>query len=617
MTDVLKHRYPARRAPDLSGEGWKRAVYCGRRPLLLLCAGLGMGSLLLLLAVGPYSWRILPGYMAHWETLVLNIAPPALLALGLYGITERAWLSFLISGVIFAGLALGNYYKLYFRSDPLYLEDLFRLREASEMAGGGHYRLFLDRNILLVLAGLVLGAVLLRLLAPGRLRERRYRLAAIVPAAAAALFLLPVYLDTAVYDAVDNYDLLNRWNPSQNYIAHGFVYPFLHSITGFAGLPPEGYQAAKAEEILSAYQDADIPPDRRINIIAVMREAYVDFSRYGVEGLDPASFELYHQLEAESYTGDLVTNIFGGGTVDTERCFLTGNYDLKNFRCNANSYLWYLREQGYTVEGSHPYYQWFYNRQNVNGYLGFERYRFLEGDYERLTGAALPEDAVLYPEVYADFEANKSSGKPYFSFVVNVQSHGPYSTDSCDAAFLTGYGSACRNAMNHYLSSIHDSDVQLMKFIDKLRADPAPVVLVTFGDHLPWMGDNAEFYDEMGIDIDPGTDSGFIRHYSTRYLIWANAAAEEILGHKVAGSGPRISPCYLMGLLFRQLGWKGPAYMQALDGLMEVFPVVTTTGRYVVDGVLTGAVPEERLGLFRDFRFLQKYWRDEWLYGRI
>ena len=95
-----------------------------------------------------------------------------------------------------------------------------------------------------------------------------------------------MYLDTDTYNAVENYDLLNRWNPSQNYIAHGFVYPFFHSITGLIETPPSGYDPAKAAALLSSYEDADIPAGRQINIIAVMREAYVDFSRYGVEGLE-------------------------------------------------------------------------------------------------------------------------------------------------------------------------------------------------------------------------------------------------------------------------------------------------------------------------------------------
>lgn len=71
-----------------------------------------------------------------------------------------------------------------------------------------------------------------------------------------------------------------------------------------------------------------------------------------------------------------------------------------------------------------------------------------------------------------------------------------------------------------------------------------------------------------------------------------------------------------MGLLFRQLGWEGPAYMQMLDELMEIFPVVSTTGHYVVDGVPTSTIPGERLELFQNFLFLQQYWRNEWLYSK-
>ena len=607
----LFHRKPDLALPQLS----VRRVW---PPLLLFCAGLCMGLALLVLV--PYPKCVLLGYLTQWKILVFNALPAALLALAVYGIIGRAWPSFLASGVVFLGLSLGNYYKIHFRSDPLYFADLFILREASNMAGADHYGLFIDKRILTAVFCLLLGTVLLRMLAPGKSGNRKSRLFLSVGAIVAAMCLSPVYLNAEIYDSVETCSCLNPWNPTENYAAHGFLYPFFHSAADFVEIFPDSGGAERAQALLSAYTDEDIPSDRRVSVIAVMREAYTDFSRYGVEGLDEDAYSLYHQLEAESYTGELVTNIFGGGTIDTERCFLTGSYRLKNFRADTNSYLWYLRDQGYTVEGSHPYYQWFYNRLNVNGYLGFERYRFLEDDYELLTDAALPEDAVLYPEVYANFCDNKASGNPYFSFVVNVQSHGPYSTGGYDGGkeYLTGnYSDVCKNAMNNYMASIMDSDAELIKFVEKLREDPSPVVLVTFGDHLPWMGDNAAFYEEMGIGIDPGTEDGFFTHYSTRYLIWANDAAKKVLGHDLSGEGPRISPCYLMGLVFRQLGWKGPAYMQALDELMEVFPVVTTTGRYVVDGALTDTVPEAREGLYQDFLSLQQYWRDSWQYANV
>ena len=102
-----------------------------------------------------------------------------------------------------------------------------------------------------------------------------------------------------------------------------------------------------------------------------------------------------------------------------------------------------------------------------------------------------------------------------------------------------------------------------------------------------------------------------------RSLIWANDAAKEIIGHDLAGEGPAVSPCYLMNLVFEQLGWDGPGFMQAMDEMMEVFPIASTTGRTMTDGVLAGQVPEERLELYRRFQHLQFYWRNEFLYKDV
>jgi len=225
---------------------------------------------------------------------------------------------------------------------------------------------------------------------------------------------------------------------------------------------------------------------------------------------------------------------------------------------------------------------------------------------------------VLLPEVYNDFVKNKSTGKPYFSFTLNIQSHGPYDTASYDGGveYLTGdYSEGCRNAMNNYMDLIMDSDVELMKLVDKLRSDPDPVVLILFSDHLPWMGDANAYYQELGLDIDPGTEAGFRTHYTTRYLIWANEAAKTVLGSDFSGEGPTVSPCYLMNLAFQQMGWQGSAYLQAMDAFSSTFPVVTTNGCYVVDGVFSDAVPQEREARFQDFLSLQYYWRNQFLFG--
>ena len=617
MNQWLDKVFFLRRAPEAEWTVGKKIVYYLWRFLILLCAGICLGALALIFAYGNYSWGVFLGYLQSGFLLVINILPAVVLLFFLYGLVGRAWLAFLLDGAIVLGLSLGHYFKLVFRDDPLYFEDMLILREAKAMAGSDHYALFIDKRIVVALLCWALGTVLLFFLVRGKARGWKRRLGTVLAAVAVSAVVAPVYLDESRYDSVENYAYLNRWAATQDYISHGFFYPFIHSITEMVETPPDGYSQEETEEILASYTDADVPEDRKVNVISLMREAYVDFSRYDIEGLDCSGYDPYHQLEAESYHGDLVTNIFAGGTIDSERCFLTGEYKVRNYRSNTNSYVWYLREQGYTVEGSHPYYQWFYNRQNINGYLGFENYRFLEEDYENLTQAYLPEDSILLPEIYNDFVANKETGKPYFSFNVNIQSHGPYSTTDYYGTvdYLTGdYTDGCKNAMNNYMAAIMNSDVELMKLVDQLRSEEEPVVLILFSDHLPWMGDSNIYYDEMGMDISGDTEESFLRHYTTEYLIWANDAAKEVLDCDFVGEGPTISPCYLMNEAFDLMGWEGPAFMQAMDELREVFPVVTIHGCYIVDGEFTDAIPAQRQDLFDRFLYLQYYWTHEFIY---
>lgn len=587
---------------------WKRLAYSLWRIVFVLAGGLILGGALLTLASGP---SLVPNLLAggRWNLLLLNAIPAALLSLLFLGITGRAWAGFLLGGGIALGFSLVNYYKLAFRDDPLIFEDLLLIREARNMVGGDRYSLFIDKNILAVLASFLLGALLLRLFVPGRAGSWWKRVTMTGAALLAAALLAPTYSNNDLYVNIADY---TTWVPKNLYVARGFLYPFLHSAFDIFETPPDGYSQEAAQSLLDEYADADIPDDRKISVIAIMREAYADFSRLEIDGLDCSGYDAYHKLEAESCTGDLVTNIFAGGTVDTERCFITGNYVLWDFRSASNSYAWYMRDQGYTVEGSHPFYDWYYNRKNINRYLGFERYRFLQGDFDQMTDSDYPEDCYLLSEIYNDFQKNKSTGKPYFSFSVTMQSHGFYSTaDEGNPLVLSGdYSDECRYAVSNYLTTIWDCDAALLELVEKLRTDPDPVVLITFGDHLPSM----TYYGEMGVDFNLSTDSGFLNYYSTRYLIWANDAAKEILGHDVIGEGDAVSPCFLMNVLFRQLGWEGPAFLQAMDDIMEVFPVVSTNGRYIADGVMTYEIPEARRELFRKFLYLQYNWRNRFQY---
>lgn len=584
--------------------------------ILLLLGGSLAGLGVLLLSVGGYSYKVFFGYLSDTKLALLNIAPIMLLIALLYGLIGRAWIAFALGSCLTLVISLCNYYKLIFRDDPLYFEDVTLIQEALKMSGT--YSLFIDGKMLLVAAGILLSALLIYRITKKKSAGWKKQCVITVLVIVVIWLGYPTYKDNQLYDSFENYEELNRWSTTQAYVSHGFYYPFIHSISQYKETVPDGYDKVAVENLFSEYSDKDIPSDRKVNIIAVMREAYVDFSQYDIVGFDNSCFDMYHQLQEESYTGDLIVNIFGGGTTDTERDFLTGDYKLRNFRGNTNSYVWYLKSQGYTVEGSHPFYQWFYNRRNVNQYLGFSRYRYYEDTFGAMTEKYYPEDELMYTQIYQDFTNNRASGNPYFSFSLNVQSHGPYATTYRlgEREFLAGnqYSVECKTAMDNYMEMIANSDEALLDFIHVLEAEEEPIVFILFSDHLPWMGDGNAYYTEMGIDFTLSSEEMDRLQYTTEYLLWANDAAKEVLGNDFEGEGPTVSPCYLMNVLFEQCSWDGPAYMQIMDEMRDAIPVVSTLERYIVDGNFTYEIPEERRELFNRFECVQYYWRNEFMY---
>lgn len=582
--------------------------------LLLAAAGLTLVSLLL--SVGPYPVQICIGFFERPIIFLLNFLPVAAILFLLYGLIGRAGASFLATSGIVLLYSFGTYYKLMFRDDPVMFADLFILKEVGNMAG--KYQLFLDRTLIFALVCVLIGWLFLHFFVRAKLR----RTGRIICSAAALLALIgsiSLCRDDSIYTYKAAYysRLSNQWSSTQQYIARGSLYPFFHSINEAFEVPPDGYDKAQTADILAQYEDADIPDNQKVNVVAIMLEAYNDFTNFGEPELAQDVYKVWHDLEAEGYSGNLLTNIFAGGTIDTERCFLTGYSTLTNFRKNTNSYPWYFRSQGYTVEGMHPCYQWFYNRLNVNQYLGFENYYFVENLFTQYTNGSVAMDNVFFPELIKAYEAGTAGDAPYFNFSVTYQGHGPYSSTQCwwgdKSDFVVDDGTYTEEQqyiMANYLGSVADTNKHLKELTDYFRADDEPVVLVLFGDHNPWMGDGNSVYTAMGLDFDLSTQDGFYDYYSTRYIIWANDAAKEALDNDFQGEGPDVGPYFLMNLLFDLCGWEGPAYLQATDSVAAQVPMVHKSGRYLENGTLTSVLSDAGVALVEEYKSLQYYWRN-------
>ncbi len=385
---------------------------------------------------------------------------------------------------------------------------------------------------------------------------------------------------------------MNEWNERDQFCGRGFWYPFLYSTAELSAARPENYSAAAAVELLSRYEGADIPADQKINLISIMLEAYADFSVYPQLEFINDPYVTFHALQEEGISGLLDVNIFAGGTIDTERCYMSGAPDMYDYHFPADYFVRWFAGQGYRTDFCHPGFRWFYNRENVSETLGFEVSHF-GGDYFYISeDEQILMDSEFFPMLVDLLHESAADGVPYFNMSVTYQNHGPY-VDSFfyDANRLFVQGDMSEESaiiLNNYLWGIDRTDQALKELTDTLRDDPEPVVLVLFGDHKPWLGDNSSVYVDVGIDLrywDPETNCEYCR---TPYLIWANEAAKRVLGSDFTGEAGEFSPFYLMLKVFDACGWTGDAYMQALrEAYPEIDMISPRLKLYRSDGFLT------------------------------
>ena len=564
----------------------------------------------------PWVWA---SYFNHPPIVQLNVLPAVLLmALG-YFLTRRAWAAYLISAVPTIGLALVNYDKIQLRGDPLLAADLRLIRTAGGILG--HYHLDLSRVVLVAVGCAALMLLWCIFLMPSGSCGKWLRLGGtVVCLALIPLLYTRVYMDGAIYPETVNYDAIeSRWSDVEVFVSRGFWYPFVRSVSKAFPSPPEGYNAREAEALLLSFDGADISPEKKVNVVGVMLEAFADLSDFPALTEQPRVAALYaplHELEERSVSGDLLTNSVAGGTVDTEWAFLTGYSHHGDFRGDVDSYARYFAAQGYDTAYRRPGYGWFYNRQNVNQYLGFDESVFTENGFGALVDpetAPIRSDSVLFDRLLADLDARTADDAPLFSFSVSYQNHGPYDAANRPTGVLTeaetGWSLTTVSILNNYLDGVDDTIKELIRFTDALEARDEPIVLVVFGDHKPWLGNDASVYQELGVDLDPTTLDGFRNYYSTPYFIWANGAAKAALGGAFTGEGGDFSPCFLMPKLFDLCGWDGPAFMALSRDMRDLTPLVHERELFLENGVLTDALSPEADTFYRQYRRAE-YWRD-------
>lgn len=552
-------------------------------------------------------------FFSYFEVrlFLLNLVPVLVILLLLFFVTKRVHVAWLITSFAVFALGIANQTKVFYRDDVVKFEDLGLIKEVMIMAGEcdvviKSYTIFFA--VIIILTYFICRKKIKKL----EIKRRKRYVVIVAVLCLSFVGYKTIYRNSDVYDSVGDVSLINRWIFTRQSQIRGLIYPFVYSIGEGIITEPVNYDESKVVAALDEYEYQDIPEDKKVNVIAIMLEAYSDFSGFEEINFNEDIYKYFHEIQDSSISGNLVVNIFGGGTVNTERQFLTGYSDLGNFRKRTDSYVWYFKEQGYRTEAMHPIYGAFYNRASINPNLGFDVYYNYENKFSKVESETeFVSDDLFFEAIIEGYEESKKDGVPYFNFSVTYHNHVPYESGYYAGKEYyfdneAGLDEVSYNLINEYLSGIKKTNEALKSLIEYFDNEDEPVIVVLFGDHKPALGDNASVYHDLGINIDLSDMEGFLNYYETPYVIHANEAAKSVFDNDFVGEGDTISPIFLMNELFDNMGLAGNEYLQYMADLKEKVDVISSV-YYKEDGEFVLASDSKYKAFIEEYEWINYY----------
>ena len=564
--------------------------------------------------------------------LFLNWLPIALLTAAFAFAFRNVFFSSALVGLIAGVMSIINRVKLTIRGEPFVPRDISLIKEAADAAGSYDMTLpwFQIGCLVVMTAVFIVLGVLLPLKKSEDAPKKRGALVRVMGFALCLAVLVGavglVYSSTDLYNS---FETTEPYNLSSVNNELGFAYYFCYHFSTYKIEKPEGFDRDEAASWETGYESA--PDAADVNVVFVMDEAFSDILNEDVfvfpEGENP--MEVYNTLaEGENaWAGHIVVPYFAGGTADTEFDVASGMQtnllnpaapSLTAFRTvnrDLDSIFRVFGADGYTSCFMHPGQSWFYNRENVYDWFGADESFFVEDFDAEYKGSWVTDESVLR-ELISRFEEKSAGGGLDFTYAVTIQNHMSYTAEKygdyvCPEVETTAELSPeIQTAVNVYAEGRRDANAMLEDLTEFYSEQSEPVLLVFFGDHLPYLGDNRQGYAELGLpaaSVTGGEDP--FAAYTAPVLFWCNDAAAEALDFANAiealdlPADGRISACYL-GAVVLELTGRGEVspWFAFLNEMRRELPVLHNGYYESADGEITTEPTAEEAALVSRMR---------------
>ena len=561
--------------------------------------------------------------------ILLNFIPVLIFSLLLFFISSNLVISFSITAFVMLLMGFVNRQKILLRNDPFLPWDISLGFEVMGIA-----KSFGLKMILAVIFGIllyILFSAAVFILVKNKKLDVKIRLGGVFICILSAFFLNgSLYKNQKINSSLAV--IGNVYNQVNTFNSKGFLYSFIYANNTNRISKPDGYNPDLVIEKMNSFEKSgieELKSAEKPHIFMIMGEAFSEISlnpNFDFTGYtDP--LENFKKIKEDSIYGQIVVPNLGGGTADTEFDSLTGlsSRHLRGapfaYRLVGNDFEAMpsvLSEIGYKSEALHPGYSWFYNRENVFKFFGFEKSVFLD-DFNPETqnkGMYINEEVTIDKviEMYEE-SINENPDTPYFGFCVTIQNHGPYN-DKYQAK--TNFSSSIPlsdsdiNALSNYFEGLKDADIELMRLINYINESKEPIVLLYYGDHLPAFSQEVykAFYPE---EYEVNSKEDLTRLYRTPFIIYQNKAAKEISAIEENAKtlfmpeDRTISSNYVGAYLIDLLGYKNISpFFDYVNSLRELYPLIFEHTSFTAYGDSTANISSEDkkdLLLYRDWEF--------------
>ena len=582
--------------------------------LTLLAAVLLAGCITLLaLWCQPNALRsVLVIFKAQPTLIVLNAMPVGLLLLIFTCLFRNVFFGAALTNLIVCGFSVANRVKIEVRDEPVFPRDLALLKEVGAIVSDydisypwGAIGIVVIASLLLVVLGVFIRCKPFPL---ARLRGWFGSLLGII--ASGAVLVSLIFTVYASNDLYNSFKVSNAYYVPAVFNELGFPYCFCHQFTTYPVDKPDGFSKGQAElwEQEAAPQKGEKQP---VNVIMVMNEAFSDITDHEAFAFDETNEPLPNlqamRQDPHAVTGHIVVPNFAAGTANTEFDVMTGiqtnalsattTSAMRVVNRNLDSLFRVYGENGYHTSYFHPGDNWFYNRENVLAWMGAEETRFTNGMENMETKGRWVTDQYLVGQIQNEFEETVAGGNTLFHYMTTIQNHMSYTPDKYgegysypDVPLNISVSGHVETLLKVYIEGARDADAMLGQLKEYFSAQEKPVVLVFFGDHLPYLGDNQVGYEELGMAAELYWAD--LASYETPFVIWANDTAFEMLDWSAAVELPEtISASFLGAAVLELTGHSSDSsWFSFLNDLRREFPVVQKNTAVLSDGTVANPV---------------------------